>query len=243
MTESQIQLDGGTVDELDDPFEIHDHNGIRTALDCDRECGILTRDSSHAVVESLQLRDVCPDRAVASNLTRAVTYRGDRGLDPVEVAGLVLIADLAPPRLTRGDRAPQIDPECLRVMAGVDDSMRLPDQFFALVTTDLTEPVVDLDDPPLGVRHRDDRVLIDNGIPGCVRQPPRRARSSIHTRRVRSSAHNHPRHDAHRRPQNDGWEVERELRGTQEKQPAQGKDDGACQEPMRPPRVRRRTVW
>jgi len=63
-----------------------------------------------------------------------------------------------------GDRPPQIADEVLRVIAGIDDAVILPDQLLARVAGYLHELVVDVRDPTGDVGRGHDRGVIDGAF-------------------------------------------------------------------------------
>ena len=100
----------------------------------------------------LARRDVVADREVLSRLAALVDERHDRRVDPVEVAVLRPVPNLAAPHLAVRDRAPERPDERRRVIAGVDDAMVLADQLLAGVAGDLAELVVDVGDEAVADR-------------------------------------------------------------------------------------------
>ena len=95
---------------------------------------------------------------------RVVEERHDGRVDPVEVAVLGAVAELAVPDVAVGDRPPELADELLRVIGGVDDPVILPDQLVARIPGDLAELVVDVGDPAGDVGGGDDGRVIERAL-------------------------------------------------------------------------------
>ena len=92
----------------------------------------------------------------------ALVEEGDDGrVDPVEVAVLRLVPDLAVPHPAVGDRHPQVAHELVGVQARVDDPVVLAEELLAGIARNLTELVVDVGDPARHVGGRDDGGVVE----------------------------------------------------------------------------------
>ena len=124
----------------------------------------------------LPVRDVGANGQVLVGLPVVAEERHDRRVDPVDAPVLGPVADLASPDASARDRLPELPDELLRVVAGVDDAVVLPEQLLAGVLRDLAELVVDVVDDPALVRPRDDRGLVegvDDVVELAASRPPR----------------------------------------------------------------------
>jgi hypothetical protein len=65
------------------------------------------------------------------------------------------------PYFTAGNGGPELADKFLRMMAGIDDAMILPEQFGAGVFRDRAKLVVYVGDPALGIGDRNDGMLVE----------------------------------------------------------------------------------
>ena len=80
------------------------------------------------ILAEFPLGDVVADRRVPIRLAGLIQERDDRGIDPVEVAVLRAIPDLAAPDPAGRDRPPHVLEEVRWMQPGIDDPVILSDQ-------------------------------------------------------------------------------------------------------------------
>jgi len=105
--------------------------------------------------------DVGADRDVFFNRAGTVHEGRDESVDPVQAGVPGTVADLAAPRGSAFDGAPHLGPEAVRMHTGADDVVALPEQIGTGVAADPAKRIVDLNDVPSPVSHRDDRMQLD----------------------------------------------------------------------------------
>ena len=111
---------------------------------------------TNAVFAKLSFGDLISDRNVLKWFFILIEKRNDRRIHPVDRSVLGAISKITPPYLSVCDGGPDIAYKFLRMVAGVDNSMVLANQFVAAVLRNFTELVINEDNPPALIGHRDD---------------------------------------------------------------------------------------
>ena len=112
----------------------------------------------------LALGDVGAQGNVLGGLAVGVGEGHDGGADPVVVAVLLPVLDLAAPDLARLDGAPEVGEKCRGVVVGPDEAMVGPQYFLPAITGDVAEAVVGVGDGAVEIRDADDGVLIEGEL-------------------------------------------------------------------------------
>ncbi len=104
--------------------------------------------------------DIRADGEVGERAARQAEQGEDSGLHPIERAVFRAIADRAAPDLALHDGLPKLAVVAVRMLAGFQDAVRLPQQLRLGVAGNVAKPLVHVADHTLGVGQRDDVVLV-----------------------------------------------------------------------------------
>ena len=121
-------------------------------------------DAQYFFLQALVFGDVSTDGNVLLRFSVRVEIWIDGRRHPIKVAVFGTIANRPLPNLTVRNSRPKVFEEFLRVMAGVDDAMVLPDQFIPRIFGNLTEFVIHVSDPPARVCDGHDRMRVQSGL-------------------------------------------------------------------------------
>lgn len=113
------------------------------------------------LVGTLAVRDVGSNSDVLNRLSVFSEIGNNRRIDPVKSSILGFVFDFAFPGLSRTNRLPDATDELLGMVARIDDTMVLPDQFFTGVFGDRAELVVNVSDLSLAVGNGDDGMFVE----------------------------------------------------------------------------------
>ncbi|MCO5148965.1 MAG: hypothetical protein M9956_03190 [Shinella sp.] len=112
------------------------------------------------------LGDIVADRDIGLYPSIGTDQWHDGCIHPIKIAVLGTVADLSVPDLTIGDRSPNTLEKRLRVVPGIDETVRLPDKLVFPVAAYCAELPVGGEDPAAPVRDGDDGVPIKRRLIG-----------------------------------------------------------------------------
>ena len=113
------------------------------------------------------LGNVCPNGDVFLHKPVVPDKGRNHGVHPIHLTIFCTVADFSAPGFSSGYRPPHFCPETLWVVAGIHDTVVLPDQFFACVSTNLLKRVIAMGDDAVSINLRHDGVDV-NGGSQCV---------------------------------------------------------------------------